>query len=105
MLFLTDGVPFEEYLSIHLLDRDWDLLDTVVLGGLYSTGSFCLLRLIEPDTVSFRFIDDKDWSVTVLARPAPSLPFLSEPRGVKRAIGFSRHFIIRSSPRPCIGND
>lgn len=100
LLFMTDDTPFEEFLSIHLLDGHWQLLDSARLGAAYSTGSFSALRLTPPDSVRFRFIGDTDWTVEMLRRPGFRLPFVGDAPGVSRAIGFSRHFIVRGNPAP-----
>ena len=98
VLFLTDDVPYEESLHIHLLSADFQLIDTASLSAMYATGSFSALTLMPPDRLSFRFFGDMDWRVELLSRPKLRIPFLSEPAGVKRSIGFSRRFIIRASP-------
>ena len=54
----------------------------------------------EPDTLRFRFIGDTDWSVQVLPEPGFRVPLLSEPTGVSRPLGFSRHFVVRGQPQP-----
>jgi len=100
LLFLTDDVPQEDMLSIHLLDDRLKLLDSAVIGSPYSTGSFTSLELREPNTVRFRFIGETTWSVELLPRPVLRLPCFSEPRGVRRAFGFSRHFLVRGNPNP-----
>jgi hypothetical protein len=103
LLFTTDDVPYEEMLRIALLDQDLGLLDTALIGSPYSTGSFSSLELIEPDTVTFRFIGGSPWEVQLLPAPALRLPFFSEPRGVHRPIGFTRRFIVRGRPSPQTG--
>lgn len=100
LLFTTDDTPFEELLHIHLLDAQLNLLDCATVGGMYSTGSFSLLDAAEPDTVRFRFIGGTDWSVQVLPEPGFRVPLLSEPTGVSRPLGFSRHFVVRGQPQP-----
>ena len=100
LLFTTDDTPFEELLHIHLLDAELRLLDSATLGGIYSTGSFSLLSSAEPDTLRFRFIGDADWSVQVLPEAGFRVPLWSEPAGVSRPLGFSRHFIVRGQPQP-----
>ncbi len=100
LLFTTDDTPFEELLHIHLLDAQLNLLDSATVGGMYSTGSFSLLDAAEPDTVRFRFIGGTDWSVQVLPAPGFRVPLLSEPTGVSRPLGFSRHFVVRGQPQP-----
>ncbi|MDR0775624.1 MAG: hypothetical protein LBE81_03175 [Azonexus sp.] len=100
LLFMTDDVPFEEMLSIHLLDAQMNALDSARIGCLYSTGTFTSLLLSEPNTVQFRFIGDTFWSIELLSRPRFRVPFISEPSGVWRSLGFSRHFIVHGNPRP-----
>ncbi|RYH47304.1 MAG: hypothetical protein EON54_16325 [Alcaligenaceae bacterium] len=99
LLLTTDDVPAEEFLHIHLLDADLQCIDTATLGAMYSTGSFSLLPSPEPDTLRFRFIGDTDWSVQVLAEPGFRVPLWSEPTGVSRPVGFSRHFVVRGDPK------
>lgn len=98
LLFLTDDVPYEDALSIHLLDDRLHLLDSATLGAAYSTGSFGGLELRPPRMVRFRFIGEADWTVEILPHPAFRLPLLPEATGVSRSFGFSRHFIVRGKP-------
>lgn len=98
VVFLTDDIPSEDSLHIHLLDTYFRLLDTASLASMYSTGSFTALQLLPPDRLSFRFFGDAIWTLELLARPQMRLPFLSEPRGVTRPFGFSRRMIIRGDP-------
>ena len=100
LLFMTDDSPFEEMLSIHLLDGRLDVVDSALLGAPYSTGSFSNLDITGPRTVRFRFIGDTTWSVEVLPRPALRLPFVPDAPGVKRPFAFVRHFIVRGEPHP-----
>lgn len=100
LLFMTDDVPFEEMLSIHLLDAQMNVLDSALIGSPYSSGAFTSLELSESSTVYFRFIGDTLWSIELLSRPGFRVPFISEPSGVKHPVGFSRHFIVRGNPRP-----
>lgn len=100
LLFLTDDVPYEDALSIHLLDTRWHLLDSALLGAAYCTGSFGALRLEPPDKVRFRFIGDTDWTLEILPRREFRLPFVRDATGVSRKFGFSRHFIVRGRPLP-----
>ncbi len=100
LLFMTDDTPFEEMLSIHLLDAQMNMLDSALIGSAYSSGAFTMLDLNEPNIVRFRFIGDTLWSIELLSRPGFRVPFISEPPGVKRPVNFSRHFIVRGTPRP-----
>ncbi|MDR2852308.1 MAG: hypothetical protein LBV61_04535 [Burkholderiaceae bacterium] len=100
LLFMTDDIPFEEILSIHLLDAQLNILDSALIGGPYSSGSFSSLELNEPNNVRFHFIGDTTWCIELLPRPEFRMPLISEPLGVKRHFGFSRQFIVRGNPRP-----
>lgn len=96
LVFLTDDVPYEETLSIHLLDRAGQLVDSATLGRAYATGVFTGLALQQPDVVNFRFTGGHAWSVQVLSRPQLRLPFVAEAPGVSRRSGFRRHFVVRA---------
>ncbi len=98
ILFLTDDIPQEDTLSIHLLDSHFSLLDSVTIGSIYSTGSFSNLQLDEPNQLQFKFIGEKDWKLQLLKNSEFALPFISEPKGVHRKFGFSRHFKIANLP-------
>jgi len=100
LLFMTDDTPYEEMLGIHLFDKNWNLLDAALLGGIYSSGSFSAIELNEPNTISFGFIGDAIWTIELLSHPSFRVPFISDAEGVKRPLGFSRHFIVRGNPRP-----
>lgn len=100
LLFMTDDLPYEDALSIHLVDTHWHLLDSALLGAAYSTGSFKGLQLAPPHQVRFRFIGDTAWTVEILPRPGYRLPYLGEPTGVSRKFGFSRHFVVSGNPQP-----
>ncbi len=99
LLFMTDDLPFEDMLSIHLLDGQFALLDTATLGAAYSTGSFSALPGSAPDELRFRFIGDTDWTVQLLPHPVWRVPFFGEPRGVSRPPGLKRHFLIKGQPQ------
>jgi len=98
LLLVTDDVPYEEALRIMLLDKDMTMLDAAELGAPYSTGAFKNLLLMPPDALSFRFIGDTTWTVTLLAQPGFRLPWFTEPRGVSRPFGFQRHFVVDGQP-------
>lgn len=100
VLFMTDDVPYEELLTILFLDNQLNLLDSAHIGGAYSTGTFSAMRLDDPNTIYFRFIGESIWSVELLTRPQFCIPFISEPSGVGRSFGFSRHFIVHRDPPP-----
>lgn len=100
LLFLTDDIPHEDFLSIHLLDAAGDLLDSATIGSPYSTGAFSLLRMEPPNKVHFTFIGETNWMIEVLPKPALRIPMLSEPSGVSRGGKLRRHFAVHGAPRP-----
>lgn len=95
LLFMTDDVPYEETLTLHLLDGRFRLLDSASIGLAYGTGAFALLELREPDELVFRFIGEVPWVVQLLNGPALRVPLWGEPPGVTRPFGFTRHFVVR----------
>lgn len=100
LLFMTHDVPFEESLSLHLLDADGALLDSVWLGGLYATGVFSGPVIESADTARFRFFGDTDWRVQVSQRPRWRWPLLSDPRGVHRGLRWRRYLSVSGRPQP-----
>lgn len=100
LLFTSDDIPQEDLLHITLFDGQWQTLDAATLGGAYTTGSFSLIGVEGGNTVRFRFVGDTDWSVEILQTPGFRVPFMSEPKGVTRPLGFSRHFVVRGNPQP-----
>lgn len=96
LLFLTDDVPFEDFLHIHLLDASLRLIDSASLGAMYSTGSFRLVGEPAGHVLRFRFFDDDEWSLELLDAAGLRLPFVGEPTGVHRRFGFSRQFRLRA---------
>lgn len=98
LVFLTHDCPYEETLSIHLLDRNAKLMDTASVERAGTTGHFRLLGCAESDTVKFRFFGARDWFVQVLPAPVLQLPVVQGVDGVRRKFGISRHFLIRFEP-------
>lgn len=100
LLLLTDDVPGEDALSIHLIDNQGRLLDSARLGAMYATGAFSALRLEEPGTVAFRFIGDTDWRVELFSQARLQWPLVGVPRGVTRPWQWQRWFRVSGQPRP-----
>jgi hypothetical protein len=100
LLLTTDDIPFEEKLNMSLFDQHLNLLDSAALGGMYTTGSFRLLDMIEPNIISFRFIGDTDWRIELFDAPFFAWPFLSDPQGVSRKWRWFRYFKIHGAPKP-----
>ncbi|EOL9019505.1 hypothetical protein ACP6QU_001047 [Cronobacter dublinensis] len=93
VLFLTDDVIFEESLTIALIDFREGIKEIVYVGNEYTTGSFEALS-ITADKINFRFIGDYLWTVTVSDTPRLRVPFLSDPKGVKRDTAFKKYMDI-----------
>lgn len=98
LLFLTDDVPYEELLSIVLLDAGFQLQDSASIGRAYHSGLFAHPRLVEPARVEFEFMGRGSWAVDVLAAPRLRLPFVPDAAGVHRPFGLHRHFIVSFKP-------
>jgi len=94
LLFLTDDVPFEETLSIYLLDADLNVVDSARMYFIYTTGIFSDLDLTQPDTVHFRFFEGIIWTLKLFSTPKFVLPIISDPMGVSRPFAFFRMFQI-----------
>lgn len=99
ILFVTDNIPFEDYLRIYLLDEQWQIVDSADLGAMYATGAFSGLELVPPNILRFKFIGGITWTIELLGTPHFSLPF-TDPRGVSRPFGFFKRFRIRGRPLP-----
>jgi hypothetical protein len=99
LVFATHDVPFEETLSIVLVDDGGRVVDEADIGAWATPGVFTDLELDPPELVSFRFNDEGRWSVRVLPRPVMSLPWWPDVRGVSRAARLQRAFKVRWMPR------
>lgn len=101
LLFITHDTPFEEQLDLTLIDRSCRIVDMASLYGLYTTGNFRNLALDSDESAVFDFFGDHAWRVTLLAKPRFRLPVprLTEPAGVHRPFGFTRHFAIAAAKR------
>ncbi|MEZ5627219.1 MAG: hypothetical protein R3E34_06810 [Rhodocyclaceae bacterium] len=100
LLFMTDDIPYEDALHIHLLDPDMRLVESAQIGAPYATGSFRSLQLDALGAVSFEFMGGTTWTVRVWDRPRRHIPFLSDPRGVSRRLRFSSRLQIDGAPVP-----
>jgi len=106
LAFLTHDCPFEETLSIYLINRLGKVMDSANLFWMYCTGNFSNVQTHQPDKISFDFFDrakDKEgtrWTLQVLPRPSFRMPLLFDPSGVFRPFGLKRHFLLTANPRP-----
>lgn len=97
ILFVTDNIPFEDYLRIYLLDEQGRIVDSAALGAMYATGAFSGLELRPPNVLRFDFIGDITWTIELLDTARFCFPFTA-PRGVSRPLSFFRHFNIEGHP-------
>lgn len=100
LLFLTHDIPFEEMLSVYLLDKNLNVVDSDHMYSIYSTGVFSNLDLSQSDTVRFRFFGGIGWTLKLLPEKTFVLPFISDPTGVWRPFRFFRMFQIYGRPLP-----
>ena len=96
LVFMTDGVAVEELLSIHLVEKDGRLVDTVAIGQPRSTGVFRHLVLGPPRSVGFHFLGDEAWTVTVHPAPRLAWPLRAEVPAVHRPFGWRRWLLLRT---------
>lgn len=92
LVFTTNDCPFEESLNIYLLSGENEIIDNATVFWPYGTGSFKLLRIIDPDLVQFKFFGDKDWQIKIFKKRRFFIPYISEPSGVWRKPKFWRSF-------------
>ena len=96
LLFVTDGVIFEELLTVLLLDTSKGVLDKIVIGDAHTTGHIENLEVL-PRSVNFQFLGNNTWTIKVLASPIIKLP-LTDPKGVTRPLGIRKYLDITRSP-------
>ena len=100
IIFFTDDIPFEDMLRIYMFSSDMTLVDTAVLGAMYSTGTFADLSLLPPNVLTFRFFGGIVWRLVLLSEQEFAVPLVSDPRGVTRGFRVSRRFRIEGKPLP-----
>ncbi len=99
LVFMTDDVPYEDTLSIYLLDTQLNILDSASIGGMYLTGSLSDIKLTPPNHISFNFIDGCDCFIDILPAPKFHIPSLSPFNIVKRPFSFYRYFFLYCEKR------
>ncbi|MBP1205317.1 hypothetical protein JOD97_003359 [Duganella sp. 1411] len=100
LIFLTDDIINEDTLRIYLLDPKLDMVDAARLGGMYSTGAFSALQLVEPNLIRFEFFGDTTWTLELLDDQSFSVPMVSDPKGVTRPFRLSHRFKLHGDPIP-----
>lgn len=94
LIFALDGFSFEEFLHVHLLDANLDLLDTACIGMVYANGTFDGLVLQEPDALEFNYFGTTRMRLTLFNTRRWRIPGLGEPLGVWRPFGLHCRFRI-----------
>jgi hypothetical protein len=95
LLFMTDDLPYEEGLTIHLLRDDYEYVESVGLAWPYATGHLRDVTVVDKNRVSFRFFDARVITLTVTPRAGWRLPFMPEFAGVFRPFGVRRHMRVQ----------
>ncbi|MGL4811487.1 MAG: hypothetical protein ACRCXM_06900 [Beijerinckiaceae bacterium] len=86
------GSPYDNVLSIHLLDTDGTVLDVVEAGGLMADGIFRIIAARD-DTIHFTFFgNDETYRLRWATKPAWALP-LSLPTGFRYRNRLARHYL------------
>lgn len=87
-------------LYVQLLDSEWNVLDSITIGAMYSTGWLSEAYFVLPNRVCFRFIGDTDWSITVLDSAKFGTPFISSIKGVRRVYQWHYYLQVQGEPKP-----
>ncbi|WP_313683358.1 hypothetical protein [Pantoea sp.] len=99
LIFTTDDVLFEESLTITLLSLNKGVIEVVHPGGEYASGTFENAKTDE-DSVHFQFIDDVRWTIKISESARFRIPFLADPKGVKRSSGLKTHMTFLTTLVP-----
>jgi len=70
ILFTTDDVIFEEFLTVTLISLSQGIVESLQVGNAYSSGSFEALS-VNHKTIEFNFIGGSVWTIKVNAPQAP----------------------------------
>ena len=102
IVFVSDGVPFEEGLTVALVAGDGRVLSSEWIGMMYATGVFGSLTLEPPDTVRFCFMGGGSWTATVAQRPRRLRDLVRRRRrgSDDRRLLVSSHHDGRCAPQP-----
>lgn len=99
ILFTTDDVIFEEFLTVTLISLSQGIVESLQVGNEYSSGSFEALS-VNHKTIEFNFIGGSVWTIKVNDTPKLRVPFFSDPRGVRRSSGLKAYLAIDAKPSP-----
>ncbi len=71
LILTTENCPYEEALHIHLLDRQFEILDYLELAQVYSPGILGKIHVSAENCLEFTFFGQERWRLTVLRSPKP----------------------------------
>lgn len=74
LLFLTDGLLYENGLTIYLFDIKKGILEKIKLISAYGDGYFENME-VDSNSVSFNFLGNYKWTVSVFNKPTIRIPF------------------------------
>ena len=95
VLFLTDGLLYENALTIYLIDLVKGVLDEIHIGQPYADGYFENLK-IDPDSIHFKFLGEILWELKVYSHPVLRNQLIKT-RYVKRKFGIKTYFNIMAN--------
>ncbi|MGK3131049.1 hypothetical protein ACCW76_17800 [Pantoea sp. C8B4] len=93
VLFVTDGITYEESLTIVLCQRGEGVQEIIHIENAYTSGFFEALN-IDDNRIQFKFFENTLWSLRVADSPKFTLPFIGDPKGVKRSAGLTKRLIM-----------
>lgn len=95
LLFLTDGLLYEDILTIYLFDVEKGIQEKIQLGAAYADGYFENME-ISSDSVIFDFLGNYRWTITVFSKPVIRIPF-TESWAVYRSFKLKTYLEITKS--------
>lgn len=95
LLFMTSDVIYEDALFIHYFNQELQPLDSLTMDWITGSGVFRDLVIQSEDRLSFQFLGDKAWELTLFSSQKPCVPYVSEPAGVSRKLSFRRHMMLQ----------
>lgn len=95
IFILTDDCPYEDGIHVVAVNKYFSIIDRIYMVSPYGTGVFKLISVSVHRTLVFKFFNDILYEIDVFGHPKLCLPFISDPRGVWRRLGFYRWFKVR----------
>lgn len=93
LLFLTDDIIFEEWLTMVLIDINHGVKEIVCIGQAWASGHFEKLSVKEEE-ITFRFLGEAEWRVKISLTARLRFPFFADPPAVHRAPGWKKYLTV-----------